>query len=152
MAKSHPAADLIERHAWKPAKVEVDGVEYDATFFDWYELEDKDSVVVAQGKALPEDQQDDFFGHAHFWTTDFEEYFSGEKHVEIEEGRWLPLAVLGLTSSPDSFAEMNNDGLLALVVADGSVIRYNQDDDDVQTVCASIDELSTQLDIEMDED
>lgn len=148
----HPAAEFIQRRAWKPAKVEVDGVEYDATFFDWYELSAKDDAAVSRGKALPEAEQDDYFGHAHFWTSEFEEYFSGEKHVEVEEGRWVPLAVLGLTANPDSFAEMNNDGLLALVVEDGSIIRYNQDDDEVQTVCASIDELDTQLDIEMDED
>jgi len=152
MAKQHPAAEFIQRRAWKPAKVEVEGVEYDTTFFDWYELEAKDDAIVAQGKALSEDQQEDFFGHARFWTTDFEEYFSGDKHDEITEGRWLPLAVLGLGVNPDSFAEMNNDGFLALVVEGGAIIRYHQDEDVVQTVCESVDELDTQLDIEMDED
>ncbi|MFT3700134.1 MAG: hypothetical protein QM831_43715 [Kofleriaceae bacterium] len=149
MAKTHPAAQLIEQHAWKARTIEVDGVEYDAIFFDWYDLEAQDEAVIAKGKALPEDQRDDYFSHASLWTGDFEEYFSGDKDEQVEAGLWLPLAVLGMAEGMESFAEMNNDGFLALDLESGKVIRYNQDDDEVQDV-GTLDELATQLEIEMD--
>lgn len=149
VAKTHPAAELIAEHAWKARAVEIDGVEYDAVFFDWYDLLARDEATIAKGKALPEDQQQAFFGQATLWGGDFEAYFSGEKDELIEAGRWLPLAVLGMSANLESFAELENDGFLALELETGTVLRYDLDDDKVQEL-GTLDELATQLDIELE--
>lgn len=126
-------------------------MDYDAVFFDWYDLLARDEATIAKGKALPEDQRDAFFGQATLWGSDFEAYFSGEKDELIEAGTWLPLAVLGMSANLESFAELNNDGFLALDVENGTVIRYSLDDDEVQEL-GTLDELATQLEIELDGD
>src|SRR4051794_9364336 len=106
----HPAAAFIAKHAWKARTVEVDGVEYDAVFFDWYELDARDAETIKQAEALPEEKRNDFLSHSTLWGADFEEYFAGEAMDAIEGGMFVPIAVLGMSASMESFAEMNNDG------------------------------------------
>ena len=117
----HPAADFINRRAWQPALVEVDGTDTDACFFDWFALDDT--------------QRGDF-------TT----YFMAERGDVVGDGTWIPLAVLGIGTAPASFAVADNAGFLALVRDDGTVVHST----DGAQVAASIDELDTQLDIELD--
>lgn len=150
-SKANPAAAFLTTHAWKNATVQLDGDEHDACFFDWLELEAKDGEKIAKGKALPEDQHEQYFGHLQLWTSDFDQYFAGEQADKIEDGDWLPLAVLGLGNATtlENFAEMNNEGFLALVIGGdgkpGSVVWYNQDDDEVRVVADSVDDLEIEI-------
>jgi hypothetical protein len=121
MSQDHPAAAFVEKHAWQPKSVEVAGSDHDACFFDWYALDDER-------------------------LADFNDYFAGDQADKIASGEWLPLAVLGIGGNPESFAEDNHEGFLALVPADGTVVHYQTE---VAPVAASIDELDTQLDIEL---
>jgi hypothetical protein len=140
----NPAAAFIAKHAWKARTVEVDGTEFDAVFFDWYELQARDAETFKKAEALPEAKRDEFLSHSTLWEADFGEYFAGEAMDAIEGGMFIPIAVLGMSASMESFAEMNNDGFLALVLEGeqkGLILRYNQDEDDLLKVAGSIDEL-----------
>jgi len=117
----HPAADFIARRAWQPAIVEVDGEDTDVCFFDWFALDDQQ-------------------------RTDFTTYFAADRTDAIAAGTWLPIAVLGIGSAPASFAEADNRGFLALLVDDGTVVHST----DGAQIAASIDELDTQIDLELD--
>lgn len=148
---THPAASLLATHAWKNATISIEDEERDVCLFDWYALEAEDAAKVEKGRALPAEQQDSYFSHAQLWTADFDQYFSGEHAEKIEDGEWLPLGVLGMGNATtlENFAEMNNDGFLAIVLGGdgkpGSVIWYNQDDDEVRVVADSVAELEVEL-------
>ena len=47
--------------------------------------------------------------------TDIYEYFMDDDCIDkVENEEWLPIGLLGLTHSPDSYAEMSHGGLLLL--------------------------------------
>jgi len=147
--KQHPAAEFLAKYAWKRATVELGGETRDACFFDWFAVSANDDAEIAKGKALPEAERDRFFNHVHLWTADFDQYFAGIDGGElVERGEWLPFAVLGLgnPATLESFAEMSNDGFLALVTEGehkGAVIWYY--DDETTVVADSLDELTVEL-------
>ena len=150
-SKKNPAETFLSTHAWKNANIQLDGEEHAACFFDWYALSAEDDVKIEKGKALPEDQQDSYFGHVQLWTADFDQYFVGEHAETIEEGKWLPIAVIGMGNATtlENFAEMNNEGFLAIVLSGegkhGSVVWYSEDEDEIRVVADSVDALEVEL-------
>ncbi|MBL8025518.1 MAG: hypothetical protein JNL74_03860 [Fibrobacteres bacterium] len=115
--------EFLNQHQWSDTTVETEEGDISAVFFDW--------------KKLPAEDKADLF-----------EYFTNEDtQKKIEKGEWLPIAVLDMYYGMDSFAEMNNKGILVVVQKDseykpGTVLWFCQDNDEpVQELAESLDAL-----------
>lgn len=81
-----------------------------------------ENLIVIDWDELKEEESDDGETRAqHIF-----DYFVDDGALEkINSGEWIPMGVLGLTHDPDSFAEMNNGGLL-LVDLKGVVFHHHR--------------------------
>lgn len=116
--------NIIEPYLSKRLEVKVNDEKTNLLIIDWTAIEKDHEKVIAKTKNMTEQEKDSFWSHT---TTDLmaiSEYFIIESDYEekIEDKEWLPFGLLGLDHNPDSFAEMNNDGLLVFDLTEGDKI------------------------------
>ncbi len=81
--------------------------------FNWSALEKEHDKLMNEAGDMDEEGMDEFLSDNESKFTQITEYFMDHDCEEkVEQKQWVPFGVLGLEHSPESFAEMNNNGLL----------------------------------------
>jgi hypothetical protein len=121
--------------------VELDGETYPLTIVDWKALVEASESLAAQARDLPPDEVSRFYQHHVDAATDLYDYFLTGYEEEVQEGQWIPVGVVGLTSDAESFAEESHDGVLLVdLTRDGAPVLWLRDES-LTEVAPSLAEL-----------
>ncbi|AEV99009.1 hypothetical protein A4D02_10650 [Niastella koreensis] len=99
----------------KDLTVVIDDDNENLIMLDWDALSREYAELTSKMKGMTQEQMGDFLQANSCDLMDIYEYFMDDDCIgKVENEEWLPIGLLGLTHSPDSYAEMSHGGLLLL--------------------------------------
>ncbi|MDB5256133.1 MAG: hypothetical protein JWM14_828 [Chitinophagaceae bacterium] len=129
----------------KKLEITLSGKTYNLHVIDWKKIADEHEDVMEQTEGMDDEEVGEFLCDHETELIQITEYFMNDACDEkVEDDKWLPFGLLGLSHHPDHYAETNHEGLLLLDISKGkqdhpTVILFKKDK--AQIVAASVEEL-----------
>jgi hypothetical protein len=99
----------------KDLTIVIDDDNENLIMLDWDSLSKEYAELTSKMKGMTQEQMGDFLQANSCDLMDIYEYFMDDDCIDkVENEEWLPIGLLGLAHSPDSYAEMSHSGLLLL--------------------------------------
>lgn len=107
--------EFIHSHQSKKLQITLSGKTDNLHIIDWKTISETHEEVMEQIEEMEEDEAGEFLSDNETELIQITEYFMNDACDEkVEDDKWLPIGLLGLSHHPDSFAETGNNGLLLL--------------------------------------
>ncbi|MBC7485576.1 MAG: hypothetical protein H7282_02340 [Cytophagaceae bacterium] len=137
--------ETIENLSSKKLEITLSDKVYTLHVINWETIVAEHEEVMEQIEEMDDEEAEEFLSDNETELIQITEYFMNDTCDEkVEDDQWLPIGLLGLSHSPDSYAETGHGGLLLLDKSKGkqdnpAVILFNEGK--AQTVAASWNEL-----------
>ena len=130
-------------------EITLSGKVYNLHVINWETIVEEHEEVMEQLEEMDDEEAGEFLSDNETELIQITEYFMNDACDEkVEDDQWLPIGLLGLSHSPDSYAETGHSGLLLLDRSKGKqdnppVILFK--DKKVQQVAASLEALDIKV-------
>jgi hypothetical protein len=101
--------------------VELDDEMYPLRVIDWPDLLRESDALATRAAGLSPAEVSELYQRHRDPVGELHDYWLGEHADRVVDGDWLPFGLLGLDGGPDSYAEIDNSGILVFdLTRDGS--------------------------------
>lgn len=107
--------EFIQHHVSKKLQITLSGKTDNLYVIDWKTIAEAHEEMMEQTEDMDDEEVGEFLCDNESELMQITEYFMNDACDEkVEDDKWLPIGLLGLSHHPDSFAETGNNGLLLL--------------------------------------
>jgi len=104
----------------KPLQITLSGKTDNLYVIDWKKMVEEHEELMEKIEDMEEEEAGEYLVENESELMQITEYFMNDACDEkVEDDKWLPFGLLGLTHNPDSFAETGHQGLLLLDMSKG---------------------------------
>jgi hypothetical protein len=142
--------EKINNYLFQKLEITLSGKTENLCIIDWNSIVKKHEEVMEQMEEMDDEEAGEFLCDNETELIQITENFMNDACDEkVEDDKWLPFGLLGLTPNPKSFAEKGHSGLLLFDMTKGNtdnppVILFKNGK--AQTILASFEELAVLLD------
>lgn len=132
--------------------ITIDGETYPVCIIDWAEIVAEHDKVLEENSGKSNEEMDHFWAHTTTKMQSIYDYFLYDEIIEmkVDDKEILPIGLLGLDASAHNhgFAEMNNDGFIAIDLTKGKLEEapiYFIEEYDMLEIAKNITEFKQKL-------
>ena len=113
--------EILTAFLSKKLEIKLMDKTYNLHVIDWSAISKVHEEMMEQTEDMEDEEVGEFLCDNESELMQITEYFMNDACDEkVEDDKWLPFGLLGLTHDPDHFAETGNSGLLLFDVTKGN--------------------------------